>query len=260
VHPHFLFAATSYLRYWLEAVDEHSLHAPFLFDFYTHVIRKPAEHLPLAEQLRAKLLADHRTLAVDDPGSGSKHARQPIRTIQSITMHSVSPVKFAALYARIIAFAQAKTVVELGTSLGITTLYLGQQPDTKIYTFEGSKAVAEVAATTFSFAQTVATELIHGNLDHTLAPTLGRIAKVDVALLDANHSKQPTLRYFEQLLARAHEKSIFILDDIHDSPEMTMAWKEVQHHPLVYLSIDLFRCGLVFFDPSLNKQHVVLQF
>jgi hypothetical protein len=57
-----------------------------------------------------------------------------------------------------------------------------------------------------------------------------------------------------------HYKSALIIDDIHQSPEMEKAWKEIQQHALVYGSIDLYRCGIVFFDPSLNKQHVVLQF
>ncbi len=37
------------------------------------------------------------------------------------------------------------------------------------------------------------------------------------------------------------------------------AWKEICKHDLVYTSLDLYRCGILFFDPSLNKQHVVLQ-
>jgi hypothetical protein len=27
---------------------------------------------------------------------------------------------------------------------------------------------------------------------------------------------------------------------------------------LVYGSIDLYRCGILFFDPALNKQHFIL--
>ena len=54
--------------------------------------------------------------------------------------------------------------------------------------------------------------------------------------------------------------SILVLDDIHYSPEMERAWNALARSRAVYTSIDLYRCGLVFFNPSLTKQNVVLQF
>ena len=80
-----------------------------------------------------------------------------------------------------------------------------------------------------------------------------------LAFMDANHRYEPTIRYFELLLKKVHEKSVLIVDDIHHSCDMEKAWKEMQRHRLVYGSADLFRCGILFFDPSLNKQHVILQ-
>ena len=77
--------------------------------------------------------------------------------------------------------------------------------------------------------------------------------------MDANHRYEPTVNYFNSLLRVIHTKSIIIMDDIHYSEEMEKAWKEIKNHELVHASIDLFRCGILFFDPSLNKQHVVLQ-
>ncbi|MCW5912649.1 MAG: SAM-dependent methyltransferase, partial [Cyclobacteriaceae bacterium] len=67
----------------------------------------------------------------------------------------------------------------------------------------------------------------------------------------------PTTRYFELLAKRIQTKGIIALDDIYHSPEMAKAWHELRRHPLVYGSVDLFRCGLLFFDPVLNRQHYV---
>jgi hypothetical protein len=78
--------------------------------------------------------------------------------------------------------------------------------------------------------------------------------------MDANHRYQPTLQYFERLLPKINETSIVVLDDIHYSREMEQAWQELKKHRIVYGSADLFRCGILFFDPSLNKQHVILQY
>lgn len=75
--------------------------------------------------------------------------------------------------------------------------------------------------------------------------------------MDANHRYEPTMSYFDLLMKRLNEKSIVVVDDIHWSEEMEKAWTELKNNQLVYGSVDLFRCGLLFFDPDLNRQHFV---
>jgi predicted O-methyltransferase YrrM len=254
------FKIKTYLNYWLDAVDEHSLHAPFLFDFYTHTIKGETGELGEIENLRKKLLKDERTIQVTDYGKGSKHGSRAERKISDIAETSLSPSRYSALYHRIVQQRKPKTVVELGTSFGINTLYLAQNPGSKVYTFEGCPSIADIAELSFEFAGAKNIELIRGNLDNTLYTALSRIPKIDLAFMDANHRFEPTLRYFNLILPKTHHKSLILADDIHDSPEMEQAWKEMKKHPLVYVSIDLYRCGILFLDPSLNKQHVVVHF
>ena len=102
--------------------------------------------------------------------------------------------------------------------------------------------------------------MIEGNIDTTLLSFLSSHGKIDFAFIDANHRYEPTKKYVEWIVQRTHPNSILILDDIHQSADMQKAWSEIQQHKLVYATVDLYRCGLLFFDPSLNKQHVVLQF
>lgn len=254
------FKIKTYLNYWLDAVDEHSLHAPFLFDFYTRIINRETIPVPKFEALRKQLANDHREIEVKDLGAGSKHFPDSKRKISDIATLSLSDAKFSTLYSRIAAHIKAKTIVELGTSFGINTLYLATQPGSKVYTFEGSETIAEIAALSFELGEAKNIELITGNIDQTLYATLSRIPKIDLAFLDANHRYEPTLRYFDLVVSRSHHKSVIILDDIHDSPEMERAWSAIKKNPLVYTTADLFRCGVVFLDPSLSKQHVVLRF
>jgi predicted O-methyltransferase YrrM len=253
------FKIKSYLSYWLEAVDEHSLHSPFFFDFYTRHVKPAAgrgafQHI---ETLRQKLRKDQRTITVRDLGTGEK--KRSLRKISHIARTSLTPPHFSALYSRILQTLPNASVIELGTSFGINTLYLAEKPDASVTTFEGSPAIADIATLTFEFAGRKNINLIIGNIDRTLPVFLQRVRRVDFAFVDANHRYEPTLRYFQWLLKKVHEKSVVVVDDIHHSPEMESAWKSIQDHRLVYGSADLFRCGIVFFDPSLNKQHVILQ-
>jgi predicted O-methyltransferase YrrM len=255
-----IFQLRSFISYWLNAVDEHSLHSPFFFDLYTKVIKRKTHKNPAFEQLREKLKNDHREIRVDDPGAGSRHQSGQNRKIRDIAKVSLSPAKFSSLYQRLIGNANAKKIVELGTSLGINSLYLSAGERTQVTTFEGSPSIAEIAKTTFEFADVQNISITEGNIDVTLPGWLLTSGNIDFAFIDANHRYEPTMKYFGWLLRKIHIKSMIVVDDIHYSPEMERAWHEITSNELVYGSADLYRCGLLFFDPSLNKQHVVLQF
>lgn len=254
------FQVKTYLHYWLDSVNAHSLHSPFLYDLYTNIINAdPTPDLEI-EKLRVDLLKSNREIEVTDLGAASKHFAHSKRKINAIAETSISSVRLSALYSRLAEYAEAKTIVELGTSFGVNTLYLAQKKGVKVYTFEGSESIAEIAEDTFTFAGAKNIELIRGNINRTLYSTLSRIPKVDFALIDANHQYEPTLNYFEELLMKVHAKSVMVIDDIHSNPGMHKAWKDLCRHDLVHTTLDLYRCGILFFDPSLTKQHVVLQF
>lgn len=142
--------------------------------------------------------------------------------------------------------------------MGLNTLYLAQNKQARVFTFEGSRSLSHIALTHFELLEKKNIKLIEGNIDHTLSEFLQNTEKINFALMDANHRYEPTMRYFNLLSRRFNEKSILVIDDIHWSEEMEEAWKELYQHRLVYGSIDLYRCGILFFDPALNKQHFIL--
>jgi predicted O-methyltransferase YrrM len=248
----------AYFNHWLHVVDEHSVHSPFFFDFYINVLRKSEVHgIREIEALRDKLLNNHSEIDVTDLGSGSAHFSSSKRMLSQIALTGLTPRLFCSFYFRMLQFLEAKKVVELGTSLGITTLYLAARKEAKIFTFEGSSSVANVALTNFEYFNTKNIDLIEGNIDSTLSDFLQNPSKINFALIDANHRYEPTIRYFTLLSKRMADKGIIVVDDIHHTPEMENAWNELKKNDLVYASVDLFRCGLLFFDPALNKQHFV---
>jgi predicted O-methyltransferase YrrM len=237
-------------------VDEHSIHSPYFFDFYRKVIQEktdPAEFAEI-ETLRSNLLINPTVVTIDDLGAGSV-LNASKRTLADIAATSVSSRKRAELYARIIQFCNAHRMVELGSCLGLTTLYLAQKKDSIVFTFEGSASLINVSLTNFEYFNKQNIRLIEGNIDSTLSEFLQDPAKINFALMDANHRYAPTMKYYSMIMRRLDEKSIVVVDDIHSSAEMEKAWKELIHHELVYGSVDLFGCGILFFEPGLNRQH-----
>ena len=254
-----LFQAKSYIKHWLLEVDEHSIHSPFFFDFYKTILKKtePNPNFKELEKLRNNLLVNHTLIEVDELGSGSIELKKNKRSLREIAQTSLAQKRYCELYLRIVQYLKAKKIVELGTSLGLTSLYLSECPGARLITFEGSHSTANIALTNFEYFDKQNIKLIEGNLNNTLPDFLQETEKINFVLMDENHRYEPTLKYFNLLMKRVNEKSIIVVDDIHRSLEMEKAWEWIKQNKLVYGTIDLFQCGIVFFEPSLNKQHFI---
>ena len=265
-----------YIKYLLKAKDEYSLHSPFLFEFYTKIISyhsktnagrvKPTTELPASveiikiENLRNQLLQDERIIQITDFGAGSKLNLSNNRKVKDIAKNSQKSPKLGQFLHRIIAFYQYKNILDLGTSLGLTTAYLSSQSfDNQILSFEGCPETAKIAQENFDKLSLTHIEIIVGNIDQTLPEKLKEISNLDFVFFDANHRYEPTIRYFEQCLKKAHEGSCFVFDDIYWSDEMKLAWQYIKNHPSVTVSLDVFWLGIVFFHRKQVKQDFVLK-
>lgn len=250
----------SYLNHWLDAVDEHSIHSPFFFDLYAR-LKKSIDTKPFddIEETRARLLENQTLLTVQDLGSASAYFSDGQRTIADIARTSLSEEEQCRRLCILAAVGESKRIVELGTSMGITSLYLSRIPDSSVFTFEGNASLINIALTNFEYFGASNIELIEGNIDETLPDFLQNPAKIDLAILDANHRKEPTLHYFEWIARRMSENGIMVIDDIYRSKEMGEAWQILRRHDLVYGSVDLFHSGILFFDLNLHKQHFIWQ-
>ena len=213
------------------------------------------------ELIRKKLLLSKRTLTVEDMGAGSRVFKSNQRKIKDIVKHSAKKPKYAQLLFKLVNYYQPNAILELGTSLGLTTTYLAKaRKKAKVYSFEGSAEICKAAKNTFKSLRVKNVQLIQGNFNVTLSETLPKIAVLDFAFFDGNHQKKPTLDYFNQCLEKANEHSVFVFDDIHWSDEMTEAWEEIKAHPEVTLTVDIFQFGIVFFRKGVEKQHFVLRY
>lgn len=258
--------AKKYLHYYFTASNGkgHGVHSPFVFEFITLVLRdkKQYGHYAAIEEQRQILLQKNETIEIEDFGAGSALLKTNKRVIKNIAATSLKPKKFSQLLYRMVQHYKPSIIIELGTSLGITTCYLAKGNEkATVYTCEGSSAIAAVAKNNFDKLRIKNIQLVQGNFAKTLQPLLNEIGEVDFAFIDGNHRKQPTLDYFNKLLNHSTPSTILIFDDIHWSEEMEAAWNEIQQHPSVTLTIDLFFIGIVLLNPDFKvKQHFSIRF
>ena len=258
--------AYKYLHYYLTASNGkgHGIHSPFVFDFIKKVLNDKETYPTYSrvEELREKLLLDNTVLNVEDFGAGSSVSKSNQRTIASIAKNAAKPKKFGQLLFRMVQFYKPEQILELGTSLGITTSYLASgNPNADVFTLEGSKEIAETATKNFQLLGLNNIGVITGNFDETLEPAIKQLSTIDFTFIDGNHRYKPTINYFNQILRKRHNNSVLIFDDIHWSKEMEQAWEEIKLHPAVTCTIDLFFIGLVFFRSEIKeKQHFKIRF
>jgi predicted O-methyltransferase YrrM len=258
--------AYKYLNYYLTASNGrgHGMHSPFVFEFITKVLNDKTSYAEYdaVEKLRKELLNNHETLEIEDLGAGSRVAKYKQRAVSSIAKHSLKSPKFSQLLYRIVKYYKCKSIVELGTSLGITSSYLSlAASDGHVATVEGSSSIASLASENFETLGLKNIESYNLPFDEWLIKKDLGFNRVDLAFIDGNHQLEPTLKYFYEFLSRSHNDTMLIFDDIHWSLEMEEAWGKIKENESVTCTIDLFFIGLVFFRKEIKeKQHFAIRF
>jgi len=242
----------------------HGVHSPFVYAFIKNVLntKSTGESIDAIENYRHQLLSNQNKITILDLGAGADSQGNKSRTIAQIAKRALKPKKYSTLLSRIVAYFQPSHILEMGTSLGITTCYLAQAvPSASVVTMEGAPAVAKQALATFKNLGFQNIQLIEGNFDQSLPNYLNSISTIGITYVDGNHRYKPTMEYFNLLLTKSDEQTILIFDDIHWSSEMEKAWEEIKADPRVSLTIDLFYIGIVFLKKgNKEKENFIIRF
>lgn len=257
-----LFQIKSYLKFLWESKNEHAVHSPFVFNLLTKCFydRKKKPEYVILKKYRKSLLENKNTIEVTDFGAGSKIFKSNTRQISKIAKTAGITLKRAELLFRIVQYFQPKHILEIGTSLGLATsaLSLGNK-NTKIITLEGCQNTMSVAQNQLKKINSNNIEFKVAEFDTYLKNSNLKSQIFDLIYFDGNHQKQATLDYFESLLPTITNDTVWIFDDIHWSKEMQEAWKIIQNHPKVTVTIDTYQWGFVFFRREQPKEHFIIR-
>lgn len=251
-----------YISYYFRAKTRYDVHSPFLSDFVKYVIedRRQFYAFEIIKSFRSYLKGDQTVLNIVEMGAGSKVNPKLQRTVKSLVKHAAIDEVSGKHLFRMVNHYKPQTILELGTSLGISAMYQAYANlNAKVLTIEGSPEVANKAWEHFN--RLGLTNVIQqvGNFDEKLPEALQNISKVDFAFIDGNHTEKASINYFQKVKAHCHENSILVFGDIHWSKEMENAWKVIQDDEQVSLTIDLYHLGIVFFRKEIrNKEHYTL--
>jgi predicted O-methyltransferase YrrM len=241
----------------------HGIHSPFIFEFITDVLndRFRYNEYEEVEKIRRKLRSEERTTLYSDYGAGSRRNRPGVVKIKDIARYSAVNKKFGQLLFRIVRYFKPDTVLELGTSLGISTMYMARgSMDTTVISIEADRNISEIARMNVFNSGLQNVEVINDRFENALPPLIERVSNKLFVFIDGNHEKSPTLQYFNQLLVKSGSGMIMAVDDIHWSAGMSEAWQEIKSNPAVKITLDIFFMGLVFFNRGVQKQNFVIRY
>ncbi len=253
----------SWIKFRLRSVNAHGLHSPFLFDLYNKMTDGATYYMfgPLAS-LRSKMLTDTRKIEVFDAGAGSHlHGKKEKRKVSDIAGSSLKKQKRAEFLFKIVNEFQCKYILELGTSLGITSCYLAAvSHESKVITIEAAPEIAKIARENISLLDLKNIDVVDGKFDDVLDAVLANQDTLDLVFIDGDHRYEAVLKNFNKILPKLNNNSVVILDDIHWSTGMEQAWKEIMKDEKVRVSIDVYDMGILFFRKEMSKEDFSIRF
>ncbi len=235
----------------------HGVHSPFAYEFISKVLfdRAIYPEYKVLQTLRNELKKSPEKLPVQDIGSVSVHFMKEYRKVSSLTCISSVNQKYSELLFKISRFYKPATIVELGTSIGLSALYLAKgSPESKVITVEGNQSLSQFASGLFRKCQVDNIIQIDGLFDDQLEKLKRDYSMPELVFVDGNHSYEPTLRYFEYFSSQM-KTGILIFDDINWSHEMRKAWKEIKRNRKARVTFDLFYMGIVILNDSISPGH-----
>ncbi|MGD0711004.1 MAG: class I SAM-dependent methyltransferase [Bacteroidales bacterium] len=250
-----------YINYYFRAKTKYAIHSPFVFEFVTKVLNQKKirdEQIEDIEKIRRDLLHSSKEINVLDFGTGSISHQIELRKAKDIVKNSSKSRKYANLLYRTIHYYKLKNILELGTSVGISSMYMAAAGG-NVITIEGCPETAKLAEDNFAKSRLKNIQMKTGNINKVL-PEIIQQQSFDCVFFDGNHTEEATNRYFELCLPSIKNESVFIFDDISWSEGMKKAWGNIKQHNSVRVTIDLFFMGIVFFRKELSKEDFVIRF
>lgn len=238
------------------------IHGAFGHSFINDVLRQqhPFYFFAPLNYLRKQLLKDYSVVKSSRFGAGSKVSDGDTRRVCDLVRWSSASSSKGELLSYLANWVKAETILELGTCMGLSTIYLAlADRRAKVYTIEASSDYLTKAKLHLNWMKVNNVEAICGSFEDVLPNLMATVERFDLVYIDGNHQEEATVAYFKQVLSSCHDTSVIIFDDIYWSKGMTNAWKRIVADEAVTLSFDLFDLGIVFLKKTLQKEHFLVR-
>jgi predicted O-methyltransferase YrrM len=253
-----------YAHYLMNAKHRkgHGIHSPFLYELISKVIfdKKHYHEYELFNAIRGELIHSQYFIEIEDFGAKSINFHKKKRRIADMVQKSSVNSKFGKLLFRLVHYYKPDVVVELGTSLGLSAIYMAAANNqATLLTIEGDEGLCTFAEHLFEKHNIKNIIILHGSFDDMLNKIANEYSCPQFVFIDGDHNYDATMKYYEHFI-NVMEEGIIVFDDINWSPGMRKAWHRIKNSTHVHATIDLFFMGIVIKRKMITQTHYCVRF
>lgn len=253
-----LFGIIDYLIYLVQSTNRHGVHSPFVYHFTDQILygQTPCMFEPSAEMCRKRMVQSRRKI--------SMHGEE--KPLSKIALNLIPSSKYNRLLFRWIQTKQrGQYIVEIGSSLGVTPLYIqrGFNEIPRYFVFDKHEEILNI--TQFNLREYgcnesvvttnyTAVEDVIKNLE-TLPP-----ANLDMLIINDELEASEFWQLLDWAIPRLGEESCIVMTSIRRTQEQQLLWQQLQHQKEITVGIDLFAMGMAFARKSQEKENFILRY
>ena len=216
------------------------VHSPFTYNLITKVIEEKTPYYVFEdiENFRKNLLYKENPPEVP-------------------TAQETQTKNYGALLFRLINFFKCSTVLQIGSSTGVMSLYLALplRNSCDCYALEKRTGLLDSAR---MFAENHSLKNLHwleGDYEENLFRLKREVTFFDFIFINTTGDSERTREALRLAGTFVCPDTVMVIDNIQRDKSMKKLWQELKNRGDVGLTIDLLSLGLVFFNTRLHKQH-----
>ena len=225
----------------------YNVHSPFVFDLITNVIEDQCAYYSCDDIALIRKKLKQKTGVVHYKGNR-------ISVKQAVRRYGISRKEGDCLF-RLTNHYKPRTIVAIGSSLGLIPLYLTRYDSTvSCITLESEPDFARIATHLLSKETNLSLQIRSGVYHKIIPGVLTRLKRIDCIFVDKNVELNDLDNIFNQCLPFFHADTFCVWAGIRSSSEKYHFWQQLCQHPQVTVAVDMFQMGLLFFQPKLHKR------
>lgn len=232
-----------YLNYYLPALTKYKVHSPFVFDFINDVFEDERYYhfFGVIENYRRNLLAT---------GDKIKINNQLQSINQLVNSREIDP-KTGEILFKAIHLYKPKTLLEIGTNLGISTLYQATpNPHVPLISLESAPELSRQTKAYFQKLGTRNITCIAGPISTNLPSVINTLKSLEFIFFNKPIDEKAAISYFEQCLPHLTPNSMVVVRNPYASLGSALFWDYLKKQAITKLSIDIYDLGFIFFRPE----------
>ncbi len=217
------------------------VHSPFAYDLITSVIEERCRY--------------YSYNAIE---SYLKKALYPKLDSEKLSFQKKIERKKSTLLFRLVNRFNPKIILEIGSSWGISSLYMNAPYSGVLQVCIEQNAI--VAELTEQVLKQTDIRIVQGNFNSLPEKEINKLNPVEFVLIHASRDEISVENVLGQIAPFLSSEAVVVIDGIRKNDIRQQEWKKISGFPGITVSMDLYDMGLLFFSPKLNKQHYIVSF